>query len=172
MYMIISGRIDLNAHNCVFYVIKIVNLIYLGDKVTTMDPSDPEPLLTPAPNKNTKRELTCNERQHIVSRLMFELQERGVDGKFLCGTLKLVAGEFHVIPQTITRVWARACMSELREPTHSSVLFKSPEKEVWEETQKWKHDEVREAVKLIPLFRRRTIWDLAHALNIQKSTLF
>ena len=38
---------------------------------------------------------------------MFELQERGVDGKFLRGTLKLVAGEFHVCPRTITRVWAR-----------------------------------------------------------------
>jgi hypothetical protein len=42
---------------------------------------------------------------------MFELQERGLDGKFLCWTLKLVAGEFHVIPGTITRVWARACQN-------------------------------------------------------------
>ncbi len=52
-----------------------------------------------------------------------------------------------------------------------SVSFQSPEKEVWE-TKKWNHDEVcNTGVKLIPLFRRRTIWDLAHTLNIPKSTL-
>ncbi len=39
-------------------------------------------------------------------------------------------------------------------------------------TQKWERDEVREAVKLIPLFRRRAIRNLAHALSIPKSTLF
>jgi hypothetical protein len=76
-----------------------------------MDPPDPEPPLTPVQNKNTKRELTCIERQQIVSKLMFELQERSVDGKFLHGTLKLVAGEFHVCPETITRAWARACQN-------------------------------------------------------------
>ena len=76
-----------------------------------MDPPDPELPLTPVPNKNTKRKLTCIETQQIVSRLMFELQERGVDGKFLRGTLKLVADEFHVCSRTITRVWARACQN-------------------------------------------------------------
>ena len=38
--------------------------------------------------------------------------------------------------------------------------------------KKWNHDEVREAVALIPLFRRRTIRDLAHALGIPKSMLW
>jgi hypothetical protein len=52
-----------------------------------MDPPDPEPPLAPVPNKNTKRELNCYEGEQIVSRLMLELQERGVDGKFLRGTL-------------------------------------------------------------------------------------
>jgi hypothetical protein len=50
-----------------------------------MDPPDPEPTLTPVLNKNTKRELFCNERQRIVSRFMFELQERGVDESFYAG---------------------------------------------------------------------------------------
>jgi hypothetical protein len=66
---------------------------------------------------------------------MFELQERGVDGKFLRETLKLVAGEFHVCPRTITRVWARACQNyenPLIRQFHSS---RSPEKEV-RKTQK------------------------------------
>jgi hypothetical protein len=135
-----------------------------------MDPPDPEPPLTPVPNKNTKRELTCIERQQIVSRLMFELQERGVDGKFLRGTLKLVAGEFHVCPRTITRVWARACQN------YENPLIRqfrsSPQKKKCGRHKKWNHNEVCKAVKLIPLFQRRTIWDLAHALSIPKSTLF
>ena len=35
---------------------------------------DPEPPLTPVPNKKTKRELAGDKRQQIVSRLLFEMQ--------------------------------------------------------------------------------------------------
>ena len=38
--------------------------------------------------------------------------------------------------------------------------------------KKWNHDEIREAVTLIPHFKRKTIRDLAHALGIPKSTLW
>ena len=38
--------------------------------------------------------------------------------------------------------------------------------------KKWNHDEILKAVTLIPLFKRRTIRDLAHALGIPKSTLW
>ena len=99
-----------------------------------MDPPDPEPTLTPVLNKNTKRELICNERQRIVSRLMFELQERGVDGKLLRRTLKLMAGEFHVCPRTMTRVWAHASQQNYENPLILQFRSspQSPEKEVWE----------------------------------------
>ena len=73
-----------------------------------MDPPDPDPPLTPVPQKKTKRELTGEERQQIVSRLLFEMQNLSVDGKFLRGTLTVVAGKFHVTRRTISRVWARA----------------------------------------------------------------
>ena len=39
-----------------------------------MDPPDPEPLLTPVPNKKTKSELIGDKRQQIVSRLLFGIQ--------------------------------------------------------------------------------------------------
>jgi hypothetical protein len=61
-----------------------------------MDAPDPEPPLTPVPNKRKKRELTGDDRRKIVSRLMFEMQERGFDGKFSRGTMKVVAGEYHM----------------------------------------------------------------------------
>ena len=73
-----------------------------------MDPPDPEAPLTPVPQKKTKRELTGEERQQIVSRLLFEMQHSGIDGKFLRGTLTVVVGNFHVTRRTISRIWARA----------------------------------------------------------------
>ena len=39
------------------------------------------------------------------------------------------------------------------------------------QNQKWNHDEVREVVRLLPLFHRRTIRDLAAALNVPMSTV-
>ena len=72
--------------------------------LTTMDPPEPQPPLTPVPNKKTKKGLTGDERQQIVSRLLFELQVRGVNRKFSRGTLKLVAGDYHMCPRTIKRV--------------------------------------------------------------------
>jgi hypothetical protein len=74
-----------------------------------MDPPDPEPSLSPVQQKKTKRELTGEERQQIVLRLLFEMQHSGIDGsKFLRGTLTVVAGDFHVTRRTIRRIWARA----------------------------------------------------------------
>ena len=35
-----------------------------------MDPPDPEPTLTPVPNKKTKRKRTGDKRQHIMSRVV------------------------------------------------------------------------------------------------------
>ena len=53
-----------------------------------MDPPDPEPPLSHVQQKKTKRELIGKEWQQIVSRLLFEMQHSGIDGKFLRGTLR------------------------------------------------------------------------------------
>ena len=60
----------------------------------------------------------------------------------------------------------------LRTQKFVSFVPASPQKKKCGRHRKWDPDEIREAVKLIPLFKRRTIWDLAHALAIPKSTLF
>ena len=59
-----------------------------------MDSPDPESTLSPVQQKTTKRELTGEERQQIVSRLLFEMQDSGIEGKFLRGTLTVVAASF------------------------------------------------------------------------------
>jgi hypothetical protein len=47
----------------------------------------------------------------------------------------------------------------------------SPKKKNCGRPKLWNHDEVREAVKLVPLYQRRSIRDLAAALGMPKSTL-
>ena len=130
-----------------------------------MDPPDPDPPLTHVSQKKTKRELIGEERHQIVSRLLFEIQNLSVDGKFLRGTLTVVAGEFHVTRSTISRVWARA-QENFQNP--DILQFRSsPRKKKCGRHKKWNHDEIREAVALIPLFKRRTIGTLLKLLEYQ-----
>jgi hypothetical protein len=60
-----------------------------------MDPPEPEPQPEPQPRPvqegRRERELT---RDQIVSRLLFELQTHGVDGKFARRTIPAVAQDF------------------------------------------------------------------------------
>jgi hypothetical protein len=70
-----------------------------------MDLLEPEPQPRPVQEKKRKRELTCDQCFQIVSRLLFELQSHGVDGKFSSGTLTADAQDFHVCQRTIRNVW-------------------------------------------------------------------
>jgi hypothetical protein len=139
-----------------------VFLLYLA----TMDPPEPEPQPRPVQEGRRERELT---RDQIVSRLLFELQTHGVDGKFARGTIPAVAQDFHVCQRTVRNVWKRA-VANYQDPDIRQFRA-SPQKRNSGRPRKWNHDEVREAVKLIPLFQRGTIRTLAAALGIPKSTL-
>jgi hypothetical protein len=118
-----------------------------------------------------KRKLTGKERQQFVLRLLFEIQHSGIDGKFLRGTLTVVAGKFHVTRRTISRIWARA-QEFFQNPDIRQFCASPLKKKKCGRHKKWNHDEICEAVTLIPLFKRRTIRDLAHTLGIAKSTLW
>ena len=95
-----------------FWVVKTVDLSHYGFRWSLATPGpwtlDPEPPFSPVQQKKTKRELTGKERQQIGSRLLFEMQHSGTDGKFLRGTLTVIAGKFNVTRRTISRIWARA----------------------------------------------------------------
>ena len=134
-----------------------------------MNPPGPDPQPIPVVIQRTKKELTGEQRERIVSRLLKELQENGVDGKFARGTLTAVGMEFHVCNKTIRRAWARA-MENFANPDIRQFRS-SPHKKRCGRPKLWNPDEVREAVKLVPLFQRRTIRDLAAALGMAKWTL-
>ena len=135
-----------------------------------MDPPNADPQPRPVEDRRRRKYLTCEQRTQIVSRMLWELQNHGVDGKFARGTITAVAVEFHVCPQTIRRIWARA-VANFGDPDIRRFSASPQKLNKCGRSKKWNHDEVREAVKLVPLFQRRTIRDLAFALGIPKSTL-
>ena len=47
-----------------------------------MDPPDPEPQPRPVQDPRRKKNLTKDERTQVVSKMLSELQNHGVDGKF------------------------------------------------------------------------------------------
>ena len=134
-----------------------------------MDPPDPEPQPRPVQERRRKKELTRDQCTQIASRLLFELQNHGADGKFARGTITAVAQNFHVCQQTIRNVWKRA-VANFQDPDIRQFRA-SPQKRNCGRPRKGNHDDVREAVKLVPLFQRGTIRTLASALGIPKSTL-
>ena len=93
-----------------------------------------------------------------------------MDGKFARGTITAVALEFDVCTKTIRNIWARA-MANFKNPDIRR-LSASPQKLGRSgRPRKWNNDDIREAVKLVPPFQRRTVRDLANVLGIPKSTL-
>jgi hypothetical protein len=72
-----------------------------------MDPPDPEPQLRPLQERRSKKELTREVRQYIVSRLLSELKDHGDEGRFVSGTISVIAQDFQVYKRTIRRVWAQ-----------------------------------------------------------------
>jgi len=119
-----------------------VFLLYLA----TMDPPEPEPQPRPVQEGRRKKELTRDQCTQIVSRLLFELQTHGVDGKFARGTIPAVAQDFHVCQRTVRNVWKRA-VANFQDPDIRQFRA-SPPKCNSGRPRKWNHNEVCEAVKL------------------------
>ena len=146
--------------------ISIICLVY---SVGKMNPDAPDPQ-EPSCRSRKKRELTAQQRQDVVDRLLPELQGNSDKQKFPKGVLSAVAAEFKVCPTTIRRIWRRA-LSNFKDPAVNRYCS-DPLKNKCGRRQKWNRVEVREALKEIPVCEKRSIRSLAHALCIPKSTLF
>ena len=136
-----------------------------------MDLPPPDPQPRPVVVARKRKELAGKERQYIVTRLLWELKEGDHNAKFGRGVLTAVAEEFNVTDHSIRRVWKRAVQS-FENPAVRQLRASPRKKKNCGRKMKWNRDEVREAIKEIPLFRRRTIRDLAAALGIPPTTLF
>jgi hypothetical protein len=135
-----------------------------------MDAPRPDPLPRPPPQQRQKRELTALETRRIISLLLFEVKDGENFEKLRRGAHTTVARQFHVHPQTIRKVWARAC-TNFRDP-NIRAFRGSPQKHKCGRNQKWDHDAVREAVTTIPITQRKSLRSLSSALRIPLTTLF
>ena len=131
-----------------------------------MEPPDPDPHQAPLPEKKTKKELTAKQRRDVVARLLWEQKGDNVTSKFRKGVLTAKAADFHVTHFTIRRVWARALDNFLNPSINQ---FHSEPLKIGNcgRPQKWNRDEVAEAVRHVPLCKRRTLCGLAHASGMK-----
>ena len=122
-----------------------------------MDPPDAEPQPRPVQDPRRKKKLTKKERNQIVTKLLWELQNHGRDGKFAHGTITAVALEFNLCTRTIRNVWARA-MGNFKNPDINQLSASPQQLGRSGLPRKWNKDDIRDAVKQAgsPLFQRRT----------------
>jgi hypothetical protein len=136
-----------------------------------MNPPAPDDHEAHPPLEMKKRNLTSEERRAIVSRLILSIKPDDPDLKLGRGVITATANSYHVSRITIRKVWQRA-LANYRNPNIRSFMSSPQKKGNCGRKQKWNREEVREAVKALPLFQKRTIRSLAQALGIPKSTLF
>jgi hypothetical protein len=117
------------------------------------------------PNK----ELTADQRKQIVSQLLLLIKEGDPEQNLMRGALKEVANNFNVNPQTVKRIWERGHQS-FADPTIAAFRA-SPLKNNCGRKQKYESEEVREAILLVLLHKRKTLRKLASSIRIPLGTL-
>jgi transposase-like protein len=136
-----------------------------------MDRPDLEPDQPPPPLSMKKPNLTSEERRSIVSALLLTVKPGDPNLKLSHGALTAVARDFNVNRKTIKKIWDRA-LANYHDP-HVRAFVSSPQKRTNSgRKQLYDRDEVRAAIKQLPLYQRKTLRSLAAALGISKSTLF
>ncbi len=99
------------------------------------------------------------------------VQPDNPDFKLGRGIITSTADFYHVSRITIRKVWQHA-LANFRNPAIQSFISLPRKIGKCGRKQKWNRDEVRAAVKEIPLTQKQSIRSLAFALGMLKSTLF
>ena len=107
------------------------------------------------PVQQTKQKLTPIERKRIVSQLPLKVKKDHPEQHLLWGALTEIANLYNI------------------HKIQAGFVFDAPsQKHKSGRNQKWKRDEVRRAIKALPLHQQRSLRSLGVALAIPKSTLF
>jgi hypothetical protein len=131
-----------------------------------MNPLVPEPPARPHLQGQLRKNLSSEQTREIVSTLLWELKDSSVEGKFWRGVVSRIANTLH--ETRIRRIWARALINFCDPNVRAFRAL--PQKKCGR--TKRNHDEVREAVKEIPLHHKRTLRDLAATLGMPLTSLF
>jgi hypothetical protein len=135
-----------------------------------MEDIKPNPQQQPVPQEQGRRELTALQTRQIVCELLRSVEDPNDVTKLRRGAITDLAKRFHVHRRTISRVWARAV--ENFENPHVRTFRASPHKNKTGRRRQWIPEEVREAVKDLPIHRRRSLRCLSGALGIPLTSLF
>jgi hypothetical protein len=135
-----------------------------------MEDIEPDPQQQPVPQEQGRRELTALQTRQVVCELLRSVEDPNDVTKLRRGAITDLARRFHVHRRTISRVWARAV--ENYENPHVRTFRASPHKNKTGRRQQWIPEEVREAVKDLPIHRRRSLRCLIGALGIPLTSLF
>jgi transposase-like protein len=135
-----------------------------------MDDVDVPPPDGPSGNKRKRKDLTHEQRREIVCRLLLETGEGPQNVELKHGAVSRVARHFGVVPTTVGRIWKRARQS-LTDDTLGDFQASPLKKGNCGRPQVYNRDEVREAIKDVPLHQGNTLSTLGSALGIPKTTL-
>ena len=136
-----------------------------------MDPPPPEHREAPPLRGMKKKNLTSKQRRDIVSTLLLSVKPDDPELKLARGIITATAQRFNVDRSTIRLVWQRA-LANYQNPNIRSFISSPLKKGNSGAKLKWDRDEIREAVKTIPLHQKRSLRSLAGRLGIPKSTVF
>jgi len=128
-------------------------------------------MLASLATREKKKNLSSDERQAIISSLLLKVKDEGGARKLERGAINAAAEAFHVHRNTIRAIWDRA---RANFDNHMVVSFvsESRKKTTCGRKIKWNREDMKNAVKELPLHQRRSIRDLAVGLAIPKSTVW
>jgi hypothetical protein len=116
-----------------------------------------------------KKELTSDQQKKIVSQLLLRVKQGHPDQKLMRGALSDVAKFFNVTGQTVGKIWKRA-RQNFADPNIASFRA-SPLKKNCGRKQKYDRDEVRDAIRQVPLNKRNTLRRLAVSIGLLLTTV-
>jgi hypothetical protein len=102
-----------------------------------------------------KKELTADQRKQIVSQLLLLVKVGEPEQKLMRGALTDVAKNFDVTARMVGKIWKRAPQS-FADPA-IAAFWASPLKMNCGCKQKYNRDDVRDAILLVPLHKRKTL---------------
>ncbi len=128
-----------------------------------------DPPQAPPPKGQQRRELTALETQRIISFLLCEVQDQQEMAKLNHGAYTTVARQFHVHPQTIRTLWARARANFANPDIRAFRVL--PQKHKYGRQLKWDCDALQAAIRDIPMHQRKSIRALSSARHPSNNTL-
>ena len=113
------------------------------------------------------KELTEKDKRAILGALL----AAQVDGELPHGERAKIAKKLGFAPKSVGRLWTSAKITRAKGSVHTPEII-SKKQGISKEFRKiYDREQMKEAILAIPLWKRTTVRNLAHELNMPKSTV-